>query len=192
MSISSNVCIVNQCDRDIVSTKQLCELHNSRLKKGQPLGGITAYGRGKINPSEIAYNRTEYNSWRAMKGRCYYEKYRAYSQYGGRGIIVCDRWLGTDGFKHFIEDMGKKISPKHTLDRIDNDGNYEPANCRWATQREQVRNSSTVVHIDVGMGDELLLDVLERNGIGVDTYRNRVYTCHWPVIKAATHPVRAW
>ena len=78
-----------------------------------------------------------------MKERCRNKNYCHYARYGGRGIKVCDRWLGKDGFRNFLEDMGER-PPKHTLNRIDNDGDYEPSNCKWATQLEQVQNSEKI------------------------------------------------
>jgi hypothetical protein len=81
----------------------------------------------------------EYNSWLGMKQRCYNPNNRSYKHYGGRGIIVCERWLNS--FRNFFEDMGFKPSEYHSLDRIDNDGNYELNNCRWATTFEQSHNS---------------------------------------------------
>ncbi len=84
---------------------------------------------------------TEYNSWTAMKQRCYYEKSNNYHNYGGRGITVCDRWINS--FDNFISDMGLKPSNSYSLDRIDNNGNYEPGNCRWATKQQQMSGRST-------------------------------------------------
>jgi hypothetical protein len=81
--------------------------------------------------------RQEFITWTAMKQRCYNAKDPSYGRYGGRGIQVCDRWRSS--FRNFLQDMGRR--PKgRSLDRIDNSGDYEPGNCRWATAKEQATN----------------------------------------------------
>ena len=80
----------------------------------------------------------EYRAWSSMKQRCLNPRCSVYKNYGGRGITVCVRWQRD--FLDFLDDLGPRPSPKHTLDRIDNDGNYQPGNVRWATYQEQESN----------------------------------------------------
>jgi hypothetical protein len=80
----------------------------------------------------------ERNIWVGMLGRCLDKNNYAYSNYGSRGITVCESWLN---FDNFYRDMGPRPSLKHSIDRINNDGNYEPSNCRWATQKQQANNT---------------------------------------------------
>lgn len=95
--------------------------------------GITNYTK--------VYDIPEYRVWQAMKTRCSNENINSYDRYGGRGIKVCDRWLNS--FENFYRDMGSRPGESYSIDRINNDGNYEPGNCRWATAAEQVRNTCT-------------------------------------------------
>jgi len=98
-----------------------------RIKEAQTTHGAKS---GKKRTSE-------YRSWESAKRRCSNKSSPAYPDYGGRGIKVCERWCS---FENFIADMGPKPTPKHTLDRINNDKGYEPGNCRWATRAEQSLN----------------------------------------------------
>jgi hypothetical protein len=88
--------------------------------------------------TRVGLTTSEYNSWAMMKNRCYNKKAPNYKHYGGRGIAVCKRWR--DSFVAFIQDMGLKPGIGYSIERINNDGNYTPKNCKWATQKEQIDN----------------------------------------------------
>ncbi len=116
-------------------------------------------------------NMPEYRSWSHMIRRCTNPKDARYADYGGRGIKVCDRWL--NDVHAFFADMGPRPSPKHSIDRIDNSGNYEPGNCRWATPPEQIRNTrrnKLYTHDGVSLG---LTDWAAKTGIQL--YKLRYY-----------------
>ena len=104
-------------------------------------GHITQERRKKTSIAHTTHGhskRTEYTIWSGIKGRCFNPKNPVYQYYGGRGIIVCERWRFS--FENFFEDMGQRPSLDFSLDRIDPNGNYEPGNCRWATMKEQQNN----------------------------------------------------
>ncbi|MER8616037.1 hypothetical protein NKG99_04150 [Mesorhizobium sp. M1409] len=93
----------------------------------------------------------EYRAYAAMKTRCLNRRQDRFADYGGRGIKVCDRWLTGDGartgFECFFSDLGPKPTPAHSLERRENEGGYEPSNCRWATAAEQNRNTRQNRHL---------------------------------------------
>lgn len=109
----------------------------SAAGKGRQMGNQNGRTHGQSNTGDRSGTPT-YGSWRAMRERCTNPKNKYFKNYGGRGITVCDRW---HIFEHFLADMGER-PPGLTLDRKDNDGNYEPGNCRWATPSEQNKNES--------------------------------------------------
>lgn len=100
----------------------------------------------KVTTHGLSESR-EFGIWRSMLSRCSNPNYREFHHYGGRGIRVCERWRA---FEYFYADMGPRPSSKHSIDRIDTNGNYEPSNCRWATWKEQQRNrrNNRILEID--------------------------------------------
>lgn len=125
----------------------------------------------------------EYNSLRSIKNRCLCKTSKNYQRWGGRGIKVCDRWLEKpNGFKNFLEDMGPKPDystspsgyPKYTIDRIDNDGDYCPENCRWATQKEQVYNRSNTRYFIYNNESHTLFEWSKILGIPLWTLYDRI------------------
>lgn len=114
----------------------------------------------------------EFAVWVGMRRRCTNPKERLFARYGARGISVCERW--STSFMAFLEDMGPRPSSKHSIDRIDVNGNYEPGNCRWATTREQALNKRTIVWLLVKGERMCMKDAASALGINRVTFGNRV------------------
>ena len=104
---------------------------------------------GCITRKHGLYGHPIHNSWECMKARCLNPKNQRYHRYGGRGIKICQRWLD---FKNFYDDMLPTYKKGLTIDRIDNDGNYCPENCRWATLMQQSQNISTARPVENSLG----------------------------------------
>lgn len=113
----------------------------------------------------------EYRIWRHMRSRCENERMPAFDRYGGRGIVVCERWLD---FANFLADMGPRPTKGHSLDRIDVDGNYEPGNCRWATEHEQQRNRRDTRLVTFAGVTASLAEHCERLGLKYKTVHRRL------------------
>lgn len=113
-----------------------------------------------------------YCIWESMKARCYRKTIKGYQNYGGRGIKVCDKW---QTFTGFYEDMADTYADGLTLDRLDNDGDYCPDNCRWATQKEQQNHRRNNVHIDYLGRSMTLAEVSAITGIKYHTLYSRYY-----------------
>jgi hypothetical protein len=132
-------------------------------------------------------DHSAYTAWKGMLNRCRNPKYKCFEHYGGRGITVCDSWKT---FENFAADMGDKPSPKHSLDRIDNDGNYCPENCRWATPIEQHRNRRNTIIVQFNGQDHHIADLADAHGMDRKLLHHRLKE-GWSVERALAEPVRA-
>ena len=145
-SQKSSPCSVEGCEK-VSAARGWCQSHYARwLDHGDPTGGRAMLGQS---------SHPLYSIWRTMHQRCGNPNNNRYLDYGGRGVTVCDRWTGMGGFLNFLADMGERPpNPAGwtsrmsywSLDRIDNDGDYEPSNCRWATPSEQQANRRIGTH----------------------------------------------
>lgn len=112
-----------------------------------------------------------YSTWIAMKERCLTVESPSYHNYGGRGIRVCDRW---EKFENFVADMGERPTAAHSIERNDNDGNYTPDNCRWATKKEQASNTRRNVWIEFNGERKTMMQWSESTGLSFGTLRGRL------------------
>lgn len=168
-----------ECGRTVV-------VLSSNLKKTKSCGCLI--GHAVKHGAAVDGKRTpEYKTWDSMKERCNNPNKAGYEHYGGRGIVVCERWLHS--FANFLEDMGRKPTPNHSIDRWpDANGNYEPGNCRWATNDEQQNNRRNNALITFQGRTQNMAQWAREIGIP------RWLICHrlnagWTVEKALTDPV---
>lgn len=142
----------------------------------------TKHGHGVNGGDKLYY------TWQGIKRRCLSatENPVTWARYGGRGITVCNRWLS---FENFAADMGEPPSKQHTIERIDNNGNYEPSNCRWATRKEQARNTRNNRMISAFGKTMCIAAWGEETGIGQDAIERRL-SRGWDTEKMLTKPAR--
>lgn len=175
-----------QCDcGDTIAVRRdhLMNGHTTSCGKGECRYGPRQVASGKpskakTDPALLSTKTT----WQAMLHRCNSSKSPAYKDYGGRGISVCARW---SVFDNFLADMGVRPAGL-TLDRIDNNGNYEPSNCRWATWFQQAENRRNNVRLENG---ETLVSVCRREGVSTGIVNARLRT-GWLLDEALTAPIR--
>lgn len=137
---------------------------------------------GKLNHTTHGMTKTNiYSVWRSMIRRCYEKSNESYKNYGGRGIKVCERWRNS--FECFLQDMGEPEKGL-TLDRIDNNGDYEPSNCRWVDMKTQANNRRSNVFIE-GVG---LTQAAEDSGHSIQCISHRVYKMGMSIHEAMSTP----
>jgi len=128
----------------------------------------------------------EYHTWQSMIQRCYNPKNPKFKRYGARNISICKKWK--NDFKIFFNDMGK-CPPSFTIERIDNDGNYEPSNCKWASAKEQANNTSRNALVTINSWTLNITQWATYVGLNARTIRTRL-RLGWPIEKAIFKPVR--
>lgn len=173
-------------------THQVCECGCSTTKvfrKSNLLRLCTA-SCGCLSVKHGKHKEPEYNAWIHMIHRCTNTKDKSYPDYGGRGIRVCDRWLGEQGFQNFLEDMGPRPEGM-SIDRIDNEGHYCPENCRWATAKEQARNRRTSKILTLGKDSHTVAEWAEILGVNPCSIASRV-SYGWSDERILTQPYRPW
>lgn len=124
----------------------------------------------------------EYEAWNGIKARCLNKKHKRYKYYGGRGISICNSWLSS--YHDFLSDIGRAPTPKHSLDRINVNGNYEPSNCRWATQKEQTNNTRANRVIEYHGIKLTLAQWCEKLKLNYKRTHQRICRNNWPIEKA--------
>lgn len=133
------------------------------------------------------YKTKEHSTWRSMRARCYTVTFPFYYLYGGRGIKICERW---QDFTLFLQDMGQAPTKKHSIDRINPDGDYEPSNCRWATPREQANNKSKTKYFEFNGKVDTIPNHSRALGLSVKTVWRRIRISGLSVYEALTIPIQ--
>lgn len=144
--------------------------------------------RKNINIKHGGRYKQEYGIWLAIKKRCLSQNCKDYHYYGGRGIKICEQWI--DNFAQFYLDMGPRPSNQHELERRENDGNYEPSNCYWATKKEQKNNTRHNRFITYKDRTLTLAQWAEELGTTQQTLSARINTYKWSIEKAIETPIR--
>lgn len=124
----------------------------------------------------------EYISWNRIKDRCLCPTYHSYSSYGGRGITICDEWK--DNYEAFLSYIGRRPSPDHSIDRIDNEGNYEPGNVRWATRIEQANNTRRTKRYLYAGRLLTLAEIARERGVTYNRLHLRITRLNWTLERA--------
>jgi hypothetical protein len=172
----------------------LCACGQTKFVLTQSLRGGKSTSCGcaqwKHGDSRRGNEAPEYTVWWGLRSRCLNPKNKLYAYYGGRGITVCEHWQGARGYKHFLADVGRRPTPKHSLDRIDNDLGYQPGNVRWATKKQQMRNTRRTRSVTIDGRTCSLAEWAEVSGVSYGTIHNRLANLGWASKQAVFTEVR--
>lgn len=144
----------------------------------QSCGCLGIERRGKANSLRSTHGEShknkspEYRTWLHIKYRCYNRKSNRFKIYGGRGIKVCKKWINS--YESFLKDVGRRPSNNHSIERINVNGNYEPSNVKWATKKEQARNTRNTRWMSVGGIDKTFMEWCEIYKINPGTVNERI------------------
>lgn len=171
-----------RCDCGALRVYSTGQLNFGRMRSCGCLAREKSLARFTTHGHAASGRSSTYIVWAGMLARCRNRRNPKYSYYGGRGILVCDRWLE---FENFLADMGERPSTRHSIDRFpDNNGNYEPGNCRWATRAEQMRNTRVTTTVTFGGETLSLSDWCTRLAVNYHTVKTRINVLGWPPAQA--------
>lgn len=154
-------------------------------KEAAAIASAAAAAKARLAPGITRKHYHLYRVWCAMKERCSNPKDSAFKNYGGRGIKVCERWRKFDAF---VTDVGLRPADS-LLDRIDNDGNYEPSNCRWRTRKEQNSNRRNCIYVTLSGETMTLKEACRRKGLKYRAVHKRIQDRGWDVERALSTPI---
>jgi hypothetical protein len=183
LTTDNHVKVLCRCDCGQTKVLTLQEIRRGNTKS---CGCYMKEEAGKRFRTHGASTTPTYKSWNGMVNRCLNPRDDHFPDYGGRGIKVCDRWLI---YENFLADMGERPVGK-TIDRKDNNGNYEPGNCKWSTMKEQARNRRANVFLEFQGKRQPVSAWAEEIGIDIPTLWCRIFKLNWSVQKALTTSVR--
>ena len=168
-------------------------VHHQNLKSGHTssCGCFNLESTIKRSSTHGGSKTRLYTIWHDMLNRCYKENHRCYKDYGGKGVFVCDEWKN-DKESFCLWALSHGYKPGLSIDRIDNDKNYCPDNCRWVTMHQQSLNTSKNVKITYDGKTQTLKEWANELGIKNTTLHNRIHYYGWSIEKAFTTPVRPY
>jgi len=182
-----------RCDCGKIKIVSLSHLNSGGVKSCGCLKMETSRRTGLANKrhgqSSLARRSHTYRSWETMKARCYNSLDPSFQSYGGRGVSVCNQWINS--FEQFFSDMGER-QRNTTIDRIDNNGNYDPGNCRWAKPRVQQRNKRNNRIVSYKGAKMPLIVLSEKTGVPYQRLHERIVRRGWSVEDAVNKVPRGY